>query len=291
MRYPYFSFNGFTKRTVIAAVAALIVALPSLSLGEELPDYLKDRGTGVYTSLFGTYVKGGQFLFYPFYEYVTTSNVEYQGDEFGFPDNVEYIGESEEHEVLLFFAYGITDDIAVELEGAVWTKQHLDKDPNDTSSGLPSRLEEDGLGDVESQIRWRLLRENESRPEVYCNFEAVFPLQKDKVLIGTQDWEFALGLGAAKGFSWGTLTPRISVEYERLEEEWAFGEYAIEYLKRLSPEWRWVTTLEGEEDEVSIIVEAQWFVHERAFVKLNNGFGLSELAPDFAPEVGIMFNF
>lgn len=36
------------------------------SSSEELPRYLRDRGTGVATSMFGTFIEPGQFLFYPF---------------------------------------------------------------------------------------------------------------------------------------------------------------------------------------------------------------------------------
>jgi hypothetical protein len=49
--------------------------------------------------------------------------------------------------------------------------------------------------------------------------------------------------------------------------------------------------LEGQDDELSLIGEAQWFISRRAFFKFNCGFGLTEKAPDFAPEIGIMFSF
>ncbi|HEY1306939.1 MAG TPA: hypothetical protein VGF24_25470 [Vicinamibacterales bacterium] len=32
------------------------------------PPHLRDRGTGVATSMFGTYVRNGEWLFYPFME-------------------------------------------------------------------------------------------------------------------------------------------------------------------------------------------------------------------------------
>jgi hypothetical protein len=52
-----------------------------------------------------------------------------------------------------------------------------------------------------------------------------------------------------------------------------------------------VGTLEGESDEISLIGEAQWFFSRRGFLKLNCGFGLTEKAPDIAPEVGVVFRF
>jgi hypothetical protein len=42
---------------------------------------------------------------------------------------------------------------------------------------------------------------------------------------------------------------------------------------------------------VSLIGEAQWFISRRTFFKFNCGFGLTEKAPDIAPEIGIMFSF
>ena len=41
--------------------------------------YLHDRGEGVTTSLFGTYVRGGEWLVYPFYEYARNDEEEYHG--------------------------------------------------------------------------------------------------------------------------------------------------------------------------------------------------------------------
>ena len=61
--------------------------------------------------------------------------------------------------------------------------------------------------------------------------------------------------------------------------------------QRVSPRWRLVGTIEGETDEISIIGEAQWFFASFAFLKLNCGFGITEKAPDVAPEVGVLFHF
>ena len=58
------------------------------------------------------------------------------------------------------------------------------------------------------------MKENERRPEVFSYFETVFPLQDEYSLIGTSDWEFKLGTGITKGFSWGTITLRTAAEYD-----------------------------------------------------------------------------
>jgi len=274
----------------VSLLSAALLAGPARA-EEPLPYYLQDRGTGVYTSMFGTYVREGELLFYPFYEYVINQEEEYHGSELGYTGETDYLGEVEEHEYLLYFAYGFTENVMAEVEGAVYTTKTLKRAKNDTTSGLPAELEESGLGDVEGQVRWRIAKETGTRPEVWTNFEVVLPLQKDKVLIGTQDWELELGGGLTKGFTWGTLTPRLSIAYDAADSEVELGECAVEYLKRLSPRWRWVTTIEGNLDEASLIVEAQWHFSAHAFWKFNSGFGLNEAAEDFAPEIGLMMSF
>jgi hypothetical protein len=86
------------------------------------------------------------------------------------------------------------------------------------------------------------------------------------------------------------MTLRASAEYT--DGQLDAGEYAIEYMRRLSPSWRVITAFEGTQvDEVSLLTEIQWHLSRRAYVKLNNGWGLTPNATDFAPEVGILFTF
>ena len=84
-----------------------------------------------------------------------------------------------------------------------------------------------------------------------------------------------MGTGVIRGFSWGTMVVKASVEYSMEENKFEIGEMAIEYLKRLSPHWRIYVGLEGAEDEI----------------KFNNAFGVTSKATDWAPEIGIMFRF
>jgi len=276
-----------------AHALALLLSLLGTSryaIGQEsnLPDYLSDRGTGIPMSSFGTYVTEHQLLVYPFFEYYLDNDIEYKPSEFGYGVDQDYRGKYRASEGLLFFGYGLTSDLAVEFEAAVITAR-LEKSPNDTS-GQPMVLEESGLGDVEGQIRWRILRETITAPEVFTFFETVFPLQKDKDLIGTSDWEFKLGVGVIRGFSWGTMTLRIAAEYAREEKKVDTGEFALEYLRRLSPEWRLYTGLEVNQlDEATLITEIQWHFFRQGFLKANIGWGLTTNATDFAPEIGVMF--
>ena len=140
-------------------------------------------------------------------------------------------------------------------------------------------------------MRWRWNRETESKPEYFSFFEYVLPLQEDKEIIGTQDWEFVFGFGAIKGLSWGNLTGRISVQWDGDEKKVEPGEYAVEYLNRLSSSWAVVAAVEGEDDEVSFIGETQHALSDSATLKLNLGVGVTDKATDIAPEVGVLFRF
>lgn len=253
-----------------------------------LPSYLEDRGTGVATSMFGTYIRRGELIIYPFFEHDRNDSFEYKPEELGFEGNVDYFGRYRANEWLLFLSYGLTENLAVELEAAA-IDASLEKSPDDPSD-LPARIEESGVGDVQAQLRWRWRRENESRPELFSYFEVVFPHNQDKLLIGSPGWELKFGTGLTRGFRWGTLTARIAIEYaEASTSPFDLGEYAIEYLKRVSAAWRFYVGLEGESDELVLITEAQWHLNRHIFVKLNNGVGLTKKATDWAPEVGVVF--
>ena len=252
------------------------------------PAYLRDRGTGMPTSMFGTYVRRGELLFYPFLEYYRDHNLEYKPSDLGYGLSQDFQGRFRASEGLLFFAYGFTDWLSAEMEAAVITAT-LYTAANDPS-GAPARIHESGLGDVEGQVRARWVKESERRPEVFSYFEAVVPHHRDKVLIGTPDWEFAFGTGVTRGFSWGTLTLRAAAAYSKESGTFDLGEYAVEYLKRVSPAWRVYLGVEGAQDEVSLITEAQWHISRSVFLRINNGFGLAPKATDWSPEVGIVFS-
>jgi len=279
------------KHTFTILFISGLIILPHLAYAQEedLPVYLQDRGTGVPSSMFGTYIRQGELIVYTYFEYYFDNDMEYKPAELGYDLDEDFRGKYRASEGLIFLGYGLTDWLAWELEAAVITGK-LEKSSDDPSD-MPESIKESGLGDVESQLRARWITENERRPEVFSYFETVFPLQKDKKIIGTQDWELKLGSGITKGFSWGTLTGRIAGEYDAAESVMEVGEYAVEYLKQLSPAWRVYAGVEGSQDEVELITEAQWFITDFIRIKLNNAFGLSSKATDWAPEVGVMFSF
>jgi len=271
---------------VLLSAAAWIGNATILAEEPPGPPYLTDRGEGIATSLFGTYIAPRRFIVYPFFEYTKTTAFEYKPSELRYPGDTDFLGETAEHEYLGFFGYAFTDRLAVELEMALYAKTSFDKAAGDPST-VPLHLEESGLGDVDVQLRWRWTPESERRPEMFSFFEVTPRLQKSNVLVGTQDWEASLGFGVIRGYRWGTITGRASIAWDGADSKLDLGEYAFEYLKRVSPRWRFVATIEGETDEVSLIGEAQWFFSRVAFLKLNCGFGLTEKAP----EVGVLFHF
>jgi hypothetical protein len=297
---PRVSYAATGRRVATCFVMLVLLVLfggpdGAAAQGEAKPpappvDRLRDRGEGLPTSMFGTYVRRGELLLYPFFEYYRDRNFEYKPSELGAVGEEDFRGRYRANEGLFFVAYGITENLAVEFEAAV-IKARLDKSPADLST-LPLRLEESGLGDIEGQIRWRWNRETDRRPEIFSYTEVVLPHNRDKVLIGTPGWEVKFGTGLVRGFSWGTMTVRGAVEYdEASSSHFDGGEYAVEYLRRISPSWRVYVGLEGTQDELSFIGEVQWLAASNLVVKINNGLGVTSKATDWAPEVGVVFSF
>ncbi len=278
-----------TNRPILAAlIVTNLLFLSMKTLAQDLPYYLYDRGTGIPVSQFGTYIRAGELLIYPFYEYYYDNNLEYEPAEFGHSSTEELRGQYRAHEGLIFIGYGISDRLALEFEAGVISAE-LTKAQNDPSIP-PDKIKESGLSDVEGQVRWRWNFENESTPEFFTYFEYVLPTGKKNSLIGTSHWEFKLGTGLVKGFRWGTLTARLAIEYDTGENKLGTGEYALEYLKRISNHFRFFVMVEGSEDEIALIPEIQWHISPHVFLKVNNGFALTSKATDFAPEIGIMFS-
>lgn len=279
------------RTTLFAGIMTLAVVWlsgsASVVAGGDLPHFLRDRGEGVPLSMFGTYIEQGDVIFYPFYEYYYDQDAEYKPDELGYEGMEDFEGKYRAHEGLLFLGYGITDDLALELEAAVISAKQYKAE--DDTSDMPDVVEESGVGDVEGQLRWRWSRETAGSPELFSYFETVLPLQKHKKLIGTQDWEFKLGTGLSKGFNWGTMTFRLAGEYSAEESKLELGEYAVEYLRRVSRLFRFYVGVEGSQDEVEFITDLQFHVFRSGFIRVNNAFGVTPKATDYAPEVGILF--
>jgi hypothetical protein len=165
---------------------------------ENLPVYLKDRGTGTPTSMFGTYVRKGELLVYPFFEYYYDNDMEYSPSEFGFNLDEDFRGKYRASEGLVFIGYGLNDRWAIEIEAAVIdaSLETSTDDPSDT----PNKIEESGLGDVQTQIDISWLKETDHGPGFFSYAEVVYPHNKEKDLIGTSEWEIKVGTGVIRGF-------------------------------------------------------------------------------------------
>ena len=62
-------------------------------------------------------------------------------------------------------------------------------------------------------------------------------------------------------------------------------------MKRLSPAWRILLAVEGEGSEDQALIEVQWHFSNRAYLKMNIGFGLARDSVAWAPEIGVMSSF
>jgi len=271
---------------------------PSFAHEGNLPRFLVDREDGIPSSALGIYIQRHQLLVFPSYEHVSDHNQEYNPATLGFGRDEDFRGKFRSASAQIFLGYGLTDRLAFELE-ASYTRATLEKSPSDTTS-TPSKIEESGLGDFEGQIRMRMMRERGRRPEIFGFLEITVPSQRNKLLIGNSDWDFKPGIGFVRGLSWGTMTFRTTFEYTRDQtpvkepRHLDIGETSIEYLKRLSRAWRLSLALEGGEggapDEWEFRSGLQWRMTNAVFLKLDNSVGLFSKAPDWTPQIGLMFS-
>ena len=284
----------FAPSLLLTALCALPLGARDATAGTEImpeggPAWQRDRGPGMPTSMFGTYIRKGELLVYPFFEYYLENTFDYVPSDLGYGGSGDFQGKYRASEEILFASYGFTDWLAMEFEAST-IQARFERDPADLT-GTPDVIEESGIGDIEGQVRARLVPETEKHPELFTYFEAVSPQEKDKPLIGTPDWELKFGVGAVRGFAFGTVTARFAGEYLLEDSSLDTGEYALEYLRKLSSTFRLYGGFEGNKDELTAIVEAQWHFSRHAFLKVNNGFGVTEKATDWAPEVGVLFSF
>ena len=206
---------------------------PALAQADSLPAYARDRGSGVPASIFGTYLRRRELVIYPFFEYTLDNNREYQPQQTGVGPDVNFRGRFRGTSSQVFVGYGVTEWLALELEGA-YVSARLEKSPNDTFV-TAAITRESGLTDLEGQVRARLVRETTGHPELFGFVELVARSQRGKVLIEEANWDAKPGIGLVRGFGFGTVTVRIAAEYNRADHHPDLGEFAVEYLKRCRP--------------------------------------------------------
>ncbi|HEV7365266.1 MAG TPA: hypothetical protein VGN76_05435 [Gemmatimonadales bacterium] len=250
-----------------------------------------DRGTGIRTSMIETYVEPHQVLIYPFGAYTWDHNWEYSPSMFGSAHVEDFRGTYKTTEAALFLAYGVTDWLAVELEGSL-INATFEKSAADTF-GTPATIHETGLSDVAGQLRLRLVRERGSRPEFFASVEVLPPQHGQQVLIGDAEWDVKGEIGAVRQYHWGTMTFRTTIEYNRGDTHWDLGETSLEYLRRLSPKWRVLLGIEGGEggapDDYGLAAAAHWQVARGLDLKFFNFLGLMSKATDWEAQFGLMW--
>jgi hypothetical protein len=241
--------------------------------------------------LSGTSLRRRELVIYPFFEYTQDNNREYQPKEFRLGPEIDFRGRFRGTSSQLFLGYGVNDWLALELEAAYLTAK-LEKSPSDTFA-MPATTRHSGISDLEAQVRARLLRETSGRPEVFGFVELVARSQRDKVLIAEPYWDAKPGFGLVKGFGFGTMTIRIAAEWNRQDHIPDLGEFAIEYLRRLSPGTHLYLAFEGGEggvmDEWDLNTGVRLRLTKSVDFKLDNAIGISSKATDWAPQVGLMF--
>lgn len=273
-----------------ALVLAAVAGLRTQALAQaDATGRSRDRGAGIPASIFGTYIERGQLLVFPFVAYARDHDREYNPSKLGFGLAEDFRGRFQSTEVQLFVAYGVSDRIALEFE-ASRIRATFDKSPRDSST-LPAHVVESGLADFEGHVRLRLLRETDGRPEVFGFVEVTAPSHRHSILIGDQNWDFRPGLGVVRGFSWGTMTFRTNVEYNRDDRSLDLGETSLEYLRRISSSVRLNLAIEGGEtgapDEWELVTGVRWRLGKSLFVKADNVVGLFSKATDWSPQIGI----
>jgi hypothetical protein len=278
--------------TLVLSIGAGRLPSPASAQNTALPRYLRDRENGIPSSLFGTYIRRGELLIFPYFAYSLDNNREYQPKKLGFGLNQDFNARFRSSQGQLFLGYGLTEWLALEVEVA-YTSATFEKSPSDPST-TPARIKESGFSDVEGQLRVRVMTESDHRPEIFGFLEMTPSTQQKKILI-KEEWDLKPGLGLVRGFSWGTLQLKLTGEYNREGKNPDLGEVAVEYLKRLSPSLRVNLGLEGGEggapDEFELISGVHWRLSESLALKLDNSIGLSPKATDWAPQLGVMLSF
>jgi hypothetical protein len=276
------------------ATVAFVLGITATAVAQQqdsLPPHLRDRGRGVRTSEFQTFIQRHQLLLLPSFAYIKDHNLEYNPLDWGYGNQTDLRGTFRNSSAQLLVAYGVTEWLAVEVEGS-YLSARFERSARDTTA-TPARIRQSGLGDFAGQVRVRFAQERGRRPEIWGSVEVIPANQKRKVLIGDKLTDVKGEIGLTRGFRFGTMTLRTTVERNPGDHHWDLGETSLEYLRRLSPAWRILLAIEGGEtgapDEWVFVTAGQWRIANGCYLKLANGFGLMSKSTDWEPQVGILW--
>ena len=269
----------------------VLITRPLAAQQDTLRPPLRDRGAGIRTSEFQTYIQRGQFFIIPAVSYVKDHNLEYSPFDWGYGSQDGLRAAFHGSSAQLLLAYGVTDWLAFELEGS-YLKAHFERDAQDTSA-TPSQIDESGVGDFAVQARMRFAHERGSRPEIWGSLEFIPASNTGKLLIGDKPSDLKGEIGLTKGYQFGTMTLRTTIEYNHGDHHWDLGETSIEYLRRLSTNWRVMAAVEGGEggapDEFVFVTSFQARLARSVVLNFGNSFGLMSKSTDLEPYVGLRF--
>jgi hypothetical protein len=276
--------------TRLTAVALLALGAGSLAAQQDSVQLsLRDRGPGIRTSEFQTYIQRGQFFIIPSASYMKDHNFEYNPIDWGFGQQADLRGTFHGSSGQLFLAYGVNDWLALEVEGSYLDAQ-FERSPQDTTA-TPQQINESGFGDFAVQARLRFVKEKRSRPEIWGSLEFIPAANQDKVLIGDKQSDLKGEIGFTRGYQFGTMTFKTTIEYNHGDHHWDLGETSIEYLRQLSLNWRLMAAVEGGEggapDEFVFVTSFQARLARRAVLNFGNSFGLMSKSTDLEPYIGV----
>src|SRR6267378_2648627 len=253
------------------ATFALVLGITTTAVAtqqDSVPPNLRDRGRGVRTSEFQTYIERHHVLVLPSVAHVRDHNLEYNPLDWG---------------------YGNQTDLRGTFRNS---SARFERSSRDTTA-TPARIRESGVGDFAGQVRVRFAPERGRRPEIWGSVEVIPANLKRKVLIGDKLTDVKSEIGLTRGFHFGTMTLRTTVEYNHGDHHWDLGETSLEYLRRLSPAWRILLAIEGGEtgapDEWVFVTAGQWRIANGCYLKLANAVGLMSKSTDWEPQVGILW--
>jgi hypothetical protein len=99
--------NGGFSCAFRTGLVAAVLLVAGQARAQEPVDRSRDRGEGIPTSMFGTYIRDGEVLVYPFLEYYRDGNYEYEPGELGYVGSTEFRGRYRATEGLIFVGYVI----------------------------------------------------------------------------------------------------------------------------------------------------------------------------------------
>jgi hypothetical protein len=106
--------RSVVMRTCVLAWVVFLATAPARA--QNRIDRSRDRGEGIPTDMFGTYIRGGELLVYPFFEYYRNKDFEYKPEELGYAGSEDFRGRYRASEGLIYLGYGLSERMAVELE-------------------------------------------------------------------------------------------------------------------------------------------------------------------------------